>query len=100
MRKLKKRPGMPTLDPLTVRPNGKLSGHELVMRRPTTAEWIRLKRGEIGNADMLDMIVKAVIDHTFTCEVDELDPLLVVQIGDAWFDAQKQESVPQAGGAT
>lgn len=97
MAKLKKLP-LPDKSPLTVRPNGSLKGHELVMRRFNTRDYLAIKRGEVDDARLIQMTVDAVEDSTFPGDLLDLDPVHVIAIADAWAEAQKDESLPPANG--
>ena len=97
MGKLKKR-ALPEQAPVTVRPNGPLAGHELVMRRFNTRDYLAIKKGEVDDARLIEMTVAAVIDSTFSGDLLELDPLHVVAIANAWADAQKEAALPPVSG--
>lgn len=92
-KKLGKKPA-PTRT-LHVRLTGDLEGHEVVMRAFTTADYIRIRRGDLDDVALLQMTLDGVIDSTFS-DVNALEPKHVLAILDGWVDAQREEAVPQA----
>lgn len=80
---------------LRVRLEGDLEGHEVVMRAFTTADYIRIRRGDLDDVALLEMTLAGVIDSTFD-DVRTLEPKHVLAILDKWVDAQREEALPPA----
>ena len=93
MGKLRKKPA-PTRT-LRVALGGDLEGHEVVMRAFTTADYIRIRRGDLDDVALLEMTLAGVIDSTFD-DVHALEPKHVLAILDKWVDAQREEALPPA----
>lgn len=79
--------------------NSQLAGHELIARRYDTAFLLRLRKGEVKDADLIEEFLAAVVDHTFPLDdLRELDPVDAAAAAAAWIDAVKGTALPPATG--
>jgi hypothetical protein len=96
MAKLAKRGKVPEKPLLTVEPPDELAGHVFMMKRISTPDYIRMRKGEMDDGQLVELIISSVVDHTVDGELIALDPLTLVNtLGDAWVQAHKQGALPQ-----
>lgn len=94
-RKKHKAPSRRYTVPLT----GELDGFVVVMAAMSTREVIAVQRGEMTEADVLDMVATRCLEHDFDTEdLRDLDYWIVAQILDDWGAAMQKDALPPTNG--
>ncbi len=74
---------------------GELDGYHVVMGAMWGRELIRLRRGEMDEADVLELIAERCLEHDFGVDdLRDLDYWMLTDVLDAWKDAQLDGAVP------
>lgn len=80
-----------------VRLTGDLEGVALTMRGMTAGDLIRLRTGEMSDADAVEWVLAHVVSHNLDVEsLLDLDAPIATAIIGAWGDAIKDAAVPPA----
>lgn len=83
--------------PLRVEPEGELAGHLFLMNRLSATAWVRQRRGEWTNEEMVDECLNAIVDTTLP-EGTRLDLKETGDLIKAWLKAMQEEAVPPLSG--
>lgn len=74
---------------------GELAGYHVVMGAMWGRELIRLRRGEMDEADVLDLIADRCLEHDFDIDdLRDLDYWMLLAILDGWKEAQTDAALP------
>lgn len=70
-------------------------GHEFAMTRLSAADWVRLRRGDLDDGELVAAALAAVTDSSLPdgAELDMSEGLKLMQ---AWVQAHKDDAVPPA----
>jgi hypothetical protein len=70
-------------------------GHEFEMTRLSAADWVALKRGDLGDGDLVAATLAAITDSSLPAgtELDMDEGLALMR---AWVQAHKDDAVPPA----
>jgi hypothetical protein len=78
---------------------GELDGYHVVMGAMWGRELIRLRRGEMDEADVLELIAERCLEHDFAVEdLRDLDFWMLLAILDGWKEAQMDAALPPTNG--
>lgn len=80
--------------------SGDLDGFNVTMGAMTARQLIAVQRGEMNEADVLEMVAERVVDHDFGGDVRDLDYWIVAQILDEWGQAMRGAALPPESGAS
>jgi hypothetical protein len=75
--------------------NGELAGYHVTMGAMHGRELIRLQRGEMTEADVLELIAERCVEHDFgIADLQDLDFWMLTELLDAWQAAMKDTALP------
>lgn len=78
---------------------GELAGAHVVMGGMTGRDLIRLRSGELNEAEAMEFTVSKVIEHDLETEdLLSLDYTTLLAIGQAWRDAMADAAIPPGSG--
>jgi len=70
-------------------------GHEFEMTRLSAADWVRLRRGDLDDGELVASAMAAVKDSSLP-DGAELDMTEGLALMNAWVQAHKDDAVPPA----
>lgn len=86
-----------TVPLLTIKLSGSLEGHTIIARGISFNELRAMQQGEIQDTGLVSLLLDAVSDHSLDIDdLGSLSPSLVLEITNAWLDAQKEAALPPA----
>ena len=71
------------------------AGHEFEMARLSAADWVRLRRGELDDGELVAAALAAIKDSSLP-DGAELDMSEGLDLMSAWVQAHKDDAVPPA----
>jgi len=79
--------------------NGELAGYHATMAAMHGRELIRIQRGEMTEADVLELIAERCVEHDFgVSDLIDLDFWMLIELLEAWQIAMKETALPPAQG--
>jgi hypothetical protein len=83
----------------TLKLDGQLVGHKVVMRAMSGRQLVNIQRGLISESDVLEMIGERCIQHDFGVkDLLDVDEWILEAIMTAWQVAMTEEAVPPQNG--
>lgn len=80
---------------VVVRLDGDLAGGELAMGVPTAREFGAIRRGELDEGQVLELVAKYAYSSNLDVPVGDLDFITASSIVGPWFDALIEAAVPK-----
>jgi hypothetical protein len=80
----------------TLNLNGELKGFRVVMGAMSGRDLIRMQRGDMTEADVLELVQARCLEHDFNIsDLTDLEFWIVAEILEAWSDAQTEVAIPK-----